>query len=89
MTGRRGTVGGGIYGVGVAVILQLTLPARPDITVRVLDAPSLVCKVSVAMPPGRYRPSAAQAMAHALSEVGAQLVDEVSHALSARPAARA
>ncbi len=72
------------------MIPQLTLPiARPDIAVRELDAPSLVRKVSVAMPPGRYRPPAAQAMAHALSEVGAQLVDEASHALSARPAARA
>jgi len=77
-------------GVGVAVIPQLTLPtARPDIAVRELDAPSLVRTVSVAMPPGRYRPPAAQAMAHALGEVAAQLVDEASHALSARPVAPA
>jgi molybdate transport repressor ModE-like protein len=68
-------------GVGVAVIPQLTLPtARRDIAVRELDAPSLVRKVSVAMPPGRHRPPSAEAMARALKEVAAELVDETSRA---------
>jgi len=72
-------------GVGVAVIPQLTLPtARPDIAVRELDAPSLVRKVSVAMPPGRYRPPAAAAMAQALSDVATELIDEAAHVLSQR-----
>jgi molybdate transport repressor ModE-like protein len=74
-------------GVGVAVIPQLTLPtARPDIAVRQLEAPSLVRKVSVAMPPGRYRPPAAGAMAEALAEVAAELIDEASRVLSDQPA---
>jgi molybdate transport repressor ModE-like protein len=74
-------------GVGVAVIPQLTLPtARPDLVVRELDAPSLVRKVSLAMPPGRYRPPAAEAMARALREVAAELIDEASEVLSHRPA---
>jgi len=75
-------------GVGVAVIPKLTLPtARPDIAVRQLDAPSLVRKVSVAMPPGRYRPPAAEAMVLALSEVAAELADEASQVLSIQQAA--
>jgi DNA-binding transcriptional LysR family regulator len=63
-------------GVGVAVIPQLTLAtARPDIVVRELEAPSLVRQVSIAMPPGRYRAPAAEAMADALHEVAAELAD--------------
>jgi molybdate transport repressor ModE-like protein len=73
-------------GVGVAVIPQLTLlTARPDIAVRELDAPSLVRKVSVAMPPGRYRPPAAEAMAQVLTDVAAELVDETARVPSAPP----
>jgi molybdate transport repressor ModE-like protein len=71
-------------GVGIAVIPHLTLPtARRDIAVRELDAPSLVRKVSVAMPPGRYRPPAAEAMVVALREVAVALMDEASAALAA------
>jgi DNA-binding transcriptional LysR family regulator len=70
-------------GVGVAVIPQLTLPtARPDIAVRELDAPTLIRRVSVAMPPGRYRPPAGEAMAAALSEVATELIDEAAGRLS-------
>jgi DNA-binding transcriptional LysR family regulator len=73
-------------GVGVAVIPQLMLPtARRDIAVRELDAPSLVRKVSVAMPPGRYRPPAAAAMGQALSDVATELIDEAARVLSGRP----
>ena len=62
-------------GAGVAVVPQLVMPtARPDLAVRELDAPSLVRMVSVAMPPGRYRPPAAEAMADILAEVAAELV---------------
>jgi DNA-binding transcriptional LysR family regulator len=64
-------------GAPIAVIPQLTLPtARADIDVRELDAPTLVRRVSVAMPPGRYRAPAAEAMVKALTEVSAQLVKE-------------
>ena len=71
--------------VGVAVIPQLALPtARPDIVARELDAPSLVRKVSVAMPPGRYRPPAVEAMSQALAEVAAELIHETEHALQER-----
>jgi molybdate transport repressor ModE-like protein len=64
-------------GVGVAVIPQLSvLTARADIVVRALDAPSLVRKVSLALPPGRYRPPAAEAMARALTEVAGELAGE-------------
>lgn len=70
-------------GVGIAVILELTLAiARPDIAVRQLDAPSLARTISVAMPRGRYRPPAAEAMATALGAVAAELVEEASHVLS-------
>jgi hypothetical protein len=59
---------------------QLTLPtARADIAVRELDAPSLVREVSVAMPPGGYRPPAAEAMAETLRDVAIELVDETAH----------
>jgi DNA-binding transcriptional LysR family regulator len=62
-------------GVGIAVIPQLTLPiARPDIVVCRLDAPSLVRRVSAAMPSGRYRPPAAGAMAEALEQAAGELV---------------
>jgi molybdate transport repressor ModE-like protein len=61
-------------GVGVAVIPELTIPsARPDIAIRELDAPSLVRKVSSAMPAGRYTPPAARAMTAALVEVAVRL----------------
>jgi molybdate transport repressor ModE-like protein len=61
-------------GVGVAVVPQLVLPSsRTDIAVRELDAPSLVRRVAVAMPPGRYRSPAADAMAGVLAEVAAGL----------------
>jgi molybdate transport repressor ModE-like protein len=67
-------------GVGVAVIPQLTIPsARPDIAIRELDAPSLIRKVSSAMPSGRYTPPAAQAMNDALMEVAARLEAEMAH----------
>lgn len=57
-------------GVGVAVMPQLSVStARPDIVVRPLDAPSLVRRVSVALPPGRHRSPAAEAMARALTDV--------------------
>ena len=73
-------------GVGIAVIPQLTLSiARPDIEVRELDAPSLVREVSVAMPPGRYRAPAADAMAQVLREVAAEVVRDASRALADRP----
>jgi molybdate transport repressor ModE-like protein len=65
-------------GVGVAVIPQLTIPsARPDIAIRELDAPSLVRKISSAMPPGRHTPPAAAAMTQALTEVAAELNQEI------------
>lgn len=63
-------------GVGVAVIPQLTLPiARADIVVRQLVAPSLVRRVSVALPARRYRPPAADAMADALQLAARELAD--------------
>ena len=72
-------------GVGVAVIPQLTIPsARPDIAISELDAPGLVRKISSAMPSGRYTPPAAAAMTQALTEVAAELSDEIQ----ARPALR-
>jgi DNA-binding transcriptional LysR family regulator len=62
-------------GIGVAVVPALTLPtARPDITVRELDAPALVRRVSAALPPGTYTPPAAEAMAEVLADVAAELV---------------
>jgi molybdate transport repressor ModE-like protein len=61
-------------GIGVAVVPSLTLPtARSDITVRELDAPALVRRVSAALPPGRYTPPAAGAMVEILSDVAAEL----------------
>jgi molybdate transport repressor ModE-like protein len=66
-------------GVGVAVIPELTLPtARADILVRELDAPSLVRKVSVAMPSARYSPPAAIAMADTLAQVAKELAAELT-----------
>ena len=71
-------------GVGVAVIPKLTLPtARSDIAVRELDAPSLVRKVSVAVPPGHYRAPATEAMSQALGKVAEELAAETSQVLSA------
>ncbi|HET6866013.1 MAG TPA: LysR family transcriptional regulator [Solirubrobacteraceae bacterium] len=68
-------------GVGVAVIPELTLPtARSDILVRELDAPSLIRKVSVAMPLARYSPPAATAMVLTLKEVAAELAVELTRA---------
>jgi DNA-binding transcriptional LysR family regulator len=50
-------------GVGVGVVPQLTLPvARPDITIRALDAPSLVRDVFAALPPGSHEDPAAVEM---------------------------
>jgi DNA-binding transcriptional LysR family regulator len=61
-------------GIGVAVVPSLALPtARGDITVRELDAPALVRRVSGALPPGRYTPPAASAMVEILSGVAADL----------------
>jgi molybdate transport repressor ModE-like protein len=61
-------------GIGIAVVPSLTLPtARSDITVRELDAPALVRRVSAALPPGRYTPPAAAAMVEILSGVAAEL----------------
>ncbi len=72
-------------GVGVAVIPQLTVPtARADIAVCELDAPSLVRRVSTALPPGRYRPPAADAMAQAVGEIGAELAEEAARAITSR-----
>jgi DNA-binding transcriptional LysR family regulator len=72
-------------GVGVAVLPQLALAtARSDIAVRELDPPSLARKVSVAMPPGRYRSPAAAAMARALAAVATELVEESTQALMGR-----
>lgn len=66
-------------GVGVAVIPELTLPtARPDILVRELDAPSLVRKVSVAMPRARYSPPAATAMVGTLEHAAGELTEELT-----------
>jgi molybdate transport repressor ModE-like protein len=68
-------------GVGVAVIPELTLPtARSEILVRELDAPSLVRKVSAAMPSARYSPPAATAMVGTLEQVAAELADELARA---------
>jgi molybdate transport repressor ModE-like protein len=68
-------------GVGVAVIPELTLPtARSDLLVRELDAPSLIRKVSVAMPVARYSPPAAAAMVGTLKEVAAELAVELARA---------
>jgi len=66
-------------GVGVGVIPELTLPiARNDIVVRELDAPSLVRRVSSAMPPGRYTAPAAAAMTVALAGAAAELSRELA-----------
>jgi molybdate transport repressor ModE-like protein len=68
-------------GVGVAVIPELTLAtARSDILVRELDAPSLIRKVSAAMPLARYSPPAATAMVDTLAEVAADLTEELRRA---------
>jgi molybdate transport repressor ModE-like protein len=68
-------------GVGVAVIPELTLPtARSDLLVRELDAPSLIRKVSVAMPVARYSPPTAAAMVGTLKEVAAELAVELARA---------
>jgi DNA-binding transcriptional LysR family regulator len=76
-------------GVGIAVIPQLALPtARADISVRELDAPSLVRNVSLAMPSGRYRLPAAAAMAEALGAVAAELIKETALLLPGARVAR-
>jgi DNA-binding transcriptional LysR family regulator len=63
------------------VIPQLTIPsARPDIAIRELDAPSLVRKISSALPRGRYTPPAARAMTEALAEAAAGLRDRLGAA---------
>jgi hypothetical protein len=49
--------------------------ARADIVVRQLVAPSLVRRVSVALPARRYRPPAADAMADALQLAARELAD--------------
>jgi DNA-binding transcriptional LysR family regulator len=76
-------------GIGIAVIPRLTLPtARPDIVIRELAAPRLTRQISAVMAPGRYRPPAAQAMAQALTEVAAELIDETGRRGATGPGRR-
>jgi molybdate transport repressor ModE-like protein len=67
----RGLVGAGI---GVALAPRLTLATLPaDVVARPLDEPSLTRTVMAALPAGRHRLPAAEAMVETLRRIGAGL----------------
>lgn len=72
-------------GVGVGLIPAIALPtARRDIEVRPVRQPALVRQVRAALPSGRYRAPAAEAMLRILAEVSRTTVGDAMRYLRAQ-----